>query len=470
MSGQKRMTRAGAAAGADSSGTRRARSGPARGRVVVVLGMHRSGTSALTRGLQVLGVDLGRQLIGAIPGNNDKGFWEDAQINGFNDGLLRKLGSAWDRLNTADPDALLGHGLDEERAIAAGLLRARIQPGSVFAFKDPRTAVLLPFWQQVFDTLEVDASYVVAVRNPAEVAQSLVRRDGMETLKALLLWLAYSVAAVRYTQDNQRVFVAYSSVMQDAERQLRRIAGALRLPSPDANPAELLAYADDFLAPELRHHVAPAEALSDPASTPPLVDELYQLLKQAADDDVPARGPTWEARWARIESRFADLLPLLCQMDRLETRPPSAGPVSRPGGDRPAASAEFVPLREFTSLGSSVPPEFRNLVHRWSLDSVQHDRIQQDEAARVIVSGWVWPKSAAEVRVAMRQEGVTRSYPMNVARPDVVQALQGECGAASGSSQCGFRYAVKRGTDFEIGFEVDGWLFWLYRAATPAEA
>ena len=66
--------------------------------IIVVLGMHRSGTSLITRSLQVLGVDLGEHLIPAISGDNDKGFWEDVDINDFDNALLTKIGSAWDRL------------------------------------------------------------------------------------------------------------------------------------------------------------------------------------------------------------------------------------------------------------------------------------------------------------------------------------------------------------------------------------
>lgn len=55
----------------------------AMNRIVVVLGMHRSGTSVIARGLQVLGVDLGEKLIGGIAGNNEKDLWQDAEINDF---------------------------------------------------------------------------------------------------------------------------------------------------------------------------------------------------------------------------------------------------------------------------------------------------------------------------------------------------------------------------------------------------
>ena len=64
-------------------------------KVIVVLGMHRSGTSVVTRGLQVLGVDLGTRLLAAEQGVNDKGFWEDMDITAFDVDLLCALGHDW---------------------------------------------------------------------------------------------------------------------------------------------------------------------------------------------------------------------------------------------------------------------------------------------------------------------------------------------------------------------------------------
>lgn len=449
---------------AEVRGAPKVRDVRSRDRVVVVLGMHRSGTSALARGLQVLGVDLGQQLIGPIPGNNEKGFWEDSDINRFNDHLLHKLGSAWDRVAAVDESTLLADNLHDEREAAGALLRSRLRPGIVFAFKDPRTAVLLPFWQQVFRALRLDADYVVAVRNPAEVVQSLLRRDGMDEVKAVMLWLAYSVSAVRYTQGLERVFVAYGNLMENAGKELRRVSLALRLPPPENNPTELAAYTNDFLSPELRHHVAAAGELSDSTSTSPVVDELYQILAQAATDRTAVLGVPWQECWAKIEARFADMLPLLRRLDRLETQP-NATPDARSSSEMDGGDT-FVPLRKFSSLGNSLDPEFGRLVHRWSIDSFRDGSMLQEGAEHLVISGWVWPTSTAEVQLATRQGGVTRSYPMNVERPDVVQSLQVECDNGSASSVCGFKYTVLGGKDFEIGFEIDGWLFWLYRAAS----
>ena len=65
-------------------------------RVIVVLGMHRSGTSVLSRGVQCLGVDLGDNLKTAPNPANPKGYWEDKDMVSINEELLSQLGLRWD--------------------------------------------------------------------------------------------------------------------------------------------------------------------------------------------------------------------------------------------------------------------------------------------------------------------------------------------------------------------------------------
>ena len=77
----------------------------APGRLVLVLGMHRSGTSTLARGLRVLGVALGKNLLPAHP-CNPKGFFEDAGLYAFNKALLAQLGLTWRSPEAPDTAAL----------------------------------------------------------------------------------------------------------------------------------------------------------------------------------------------------------------------------------------------------------------------------------------------------------------------------------------------------------------------------
>ncbi|MDX1722555.1 MAG: glycoside hydrolase family 99-like domain-containing protein [Pseudomonas sp.] len=287
-------------------------------RIVVVLGMHRSGTSAITRGLQVLSLDLGNKLISGLPGNNEKGFWEDAEINAFNEALLKKLDSAWHRLAKLDDQALLRPEFSLERKAAATLLQGKLPDNAVFAFKDPRTSILLPFWQNIFTQLGLSPSYLITIRNPLDVAESLHKRDGFAQVKGLMLWAKYVVGALRETQQQQRVFVTYDAMLEAPAEQLARIADALELPPPEAAPQALREFTEEFLTPALRHNVAALDRLGDRLQVSPFVHELYQLLQQLAADKLPANGKAFEQRWQAFEQRYIEFLPLLAHSDMLE--------------------------------------------------------------------------------------------------------------------------------------------------------
>ena len=437
-------------------------------RIVVVLGMHRSGTSVITRGLQVLGVDLGDKLMGGIPGNNEKGFWEDAEINDFNNSLLLKLGSGWDRLNALDEVALLGAEFAQKRNQALNLLRGKLSSDSIFAFKNPRTAILLPFWQVIFNDLDLSVSYLIAVRNPMEVAESLHRRDGISLLKGLLLWVKYSVAAVRGTQGARRMFVSYAALMQDPLSQLKRIAQVLDLPSPETNQQGLFEYTEEFLSPELRHNVSAVDALLAPGQIPPFVSDFYRFLLQLASDKYPPNGEEVERAWLTIEKHYADFVPLLNKFDQLEHEVQTVQPGKSQSQGIPAAVAmqvrepQYRELRSFIDHLGTVYADFTKYIYSWNLESIQAGSRLQTEAGRMVVSGWVMGNAPSAVHIAMRQDGVTRCYPLNVERPDVVQALMNENPAGAMSRFCGFSYAMKSDTAFDIGFEVEGWIFWLY--------
>lgn len=440
----------------------------ATNRIIVVLGMHRSGTSVITRGLQVLGVDLGDRLIGGIAGNNEKGFWEDAEINDFNNSLLLKLGSGWGRLNAIDEVALLGTAFAEERNQALALLRGKLRSDSIFAFKDPRTAVLLPFWQAIFNDLGLSVSYLVAVRNPMEVAESLHRRDGISLLKGMLLWVKYSLAAVRGTQGMQRVFVAYAEVMQEPRLQLKRISQALDLPDPELNQQGLFEYAEEFLSPELRHNVSAVDALLAPGQIPPFVRDFYRFLLQLASDKYASNGEEVDRAWPSIEKHYADFVPLLNQFDLMEHGTLAGQTIEGQNLDvsptmvPQARQPQFRNLSSFIDHLGSVYADFSRFIYRWNLESIQEGKRLQAQDGRMVVSGWVVGNTPARIHLATRQDDVTRCYPLNVERPDVVQAVSSEKPSASTNLFCGFSYALKSDTAFEIGFEVDGWIFWLY--------
>ena len=165
-------------------------------KIIVVLGMHRSGTSALTRGLQTLGVDLGDRLMPPLAENNEKGFWEDLDINALNLEMLDFLNKDWHFLSPiqlSDVDILCKNGY-ETRALE--LLRKKTSNTEIFGFKDPRVTKLLPFWMVVFRKSELDVNYIITLRHPLSVCKYLWLSATALTLRRgpFCGWSMYSVA------------------------------------------------------------------------------------------------------------------------------------------------------------------------------------------------------------------------------------------------------------------------------------
>ena len=155
--------------------------------IVLVLGMHRSGTSLCSHILSAIGVDMA-DVTSPAPAN-PRGHWERWEIVEFHDrilGLFNRdylgrfhdfpLPVAW----WADPRVA------QIRRKMIAFLAARMGEGC-FGFKDPRTVRLLPVWHQIFTELKLAPKIVLCLRNPAQVARSLNARDGSSRSRRISL-------------------------------------------------------------------------------------------------------------------------------------------------------------------------------------------------------------------------------------------------------------------------------------------
>lgn len=285
--------------------------------IFVVLGMHRGGTSAITRGLKVLGVDLGTNLIPASIGVNDRGFWEDAEINAINIRLLNALNVDWHSLSPPDRSGFLASDARDLIPLALNLLGSRTRSHLRFGLKDPRLPVLLPFWQNVFAQLGLTPHYVISCRNPLSVARSLATRDGFDPCKSHLLWLSHMFSSWSDTLDARRVVVDYDRLLDAPGLQLERIARGLGLhydPHSDA-AAE---YVDNFLTESLRHSRFGVQDLQAEAAVPSLTKDLYLALQQAASDSVSADDARLANRIEALQQTWFAMRPALTYLDDCE--------------------------------------------------------------------------------------------------------------------------------------------------------
>lgn len=269
----------------------------------LVLGMHRSGTSAVTQLLALAGASLPTNV---MPGDehNAKGYFEPWKIAIFDDERLRAAGSAWD-----DPFAFPFRPLppDEERTWidrALALFDEEFGQATWPLMKDPRVTALLPFWRAVLAERQVALRCVIPVRHPLAVAGSLARRDGFPPEKSVLVWSAYMLAAEAYTRDLPRAFVGYDALLADWRGEVARIEAAHGAPLPGLTAAKARAI-DGFLTADLRHN-AGDDGLSKLGWAGEIAAAVYDWFSaKAAGNDPSAKA--LETAAGKLASRQAEI-------------------------------------------------------------------------------------------------------------------------------------------------------------------
>ena len=291
-------------------------------RLAIVLGMHRSGTSAVTRGLAALGYSLGDHLMPPVADNNPKGFWEDRDLNRINVQVLAALGRDWDAFQPmggidGDVEPLVACRLQ-----ALALLRSRLDEQPAFAMKDPRMARLMAFWSPLLERLSSDCriDFVLAVRNPLSVALSLQRRDGFERIKSYYLWLGHMLDAYAGVLSQigrepgagnaTAVVVDFDQLMDAPQQQLARLADRLGLPF-EAASAAVAEYTGAFLDEALRHSMLTPSDLQIEPHVPADVCRVFELFAAASADQVSLWSDEFRSSMQECNARYRMLAPLL---------------------------------------------------------------------------------------------------------------------------------------------------------------
>jgi hypothetical protein len=235
-----------------SAGKGRTATGPngdaSRPVLLFVMGMHRSGTAALTRAISLCGGALPPGLAGANSGN-PLGYWEPRKAIYINEAILHRHRSNW-----ADPTLRLEDDgefdAEENDACVAeiGAFLDTLPAARLVVIKDPRITILSGMWLDAARAVGFDTRAVIAVRHPQEVIASLGRRDGASPELSSALWLKYSLLAERNTRGMPRVVVEYANLLDDWRRQMTRISEVLAV---DLNTRDEPAI-DEFLKQDLR--------------------------------------------------------------------------------------------------------------------------------------------------------------------------------------------------------------------------
>ncbi len=287
--------------------------------IIVVLGIGRNGTSAITRGLQVLGVDLGNRLMPPAEGNNEKGFWEDLDINALNIALLQALGHDWHSLTPVLAEELAVPVIKEFKLRAVEILRHRLRAADCFGINDPRISRVLPFWQSVFEHLRLRVSYLIACRNPMSVVRSLAKRDSFDLEKGYFLWLEHTICSLTQTANQNRIVVDYDRLMEEPALQLQRISRCLELAFDPEGP-EFNEFRRFFREDALRHTRFLPEDLDLEKLAPPGAAALYKTLDRLAADTVQFENPEVASLLDRISAQLRENYTALRYMCTCEER------------------------------------------------------------------------------------------------------------------------------------------------------
>lgn len=287
-------------------------------RALLVLGMHRSGTSAVTGAIAQLGAAAPLTLMPAN-GCNERGFWESLRIMALNDELLASAGSAWHDWRAFDAGWYASPLMDGYTTRAKQLIEEEFGAADLFVLKDPRICRILPFWSTALGEMNIASRIVIPVRSPLEVAHSLASRDGFSREKALLIWLRHVLDAERETRHLPRAVVAMDDFLEDWRGSIKAIGRALEIDWPrfDASAA---AAVDDFLSRDLKHQIAPVDALPPVfAWTIKAYDAMLALrdnpqsrLARGALDDV---GSSFDAACAFMGPAFVEISARVAQVE-----------------------------------------------------------------------------------------------------------------------------------------------------------
>ena len=264
---------------------------------VFVLGMHRSGTSAATRLVNLLGVptcveeDL-------LPGtaDNPRGYWESGSLTAVNDRILATFESDWACPPALDPgweDTLALDGLRSEARDAF----PRVFPTEQWVWKDPRNSITLPFW---LGCLEVEPVVVFMHRNPLEIAASLAARDDLGRPYGLALWERYVQSCLPAVSGLRTLVTTYDEILDDPRAWCEGVCDFLN--GAGVATGELAANALDYVDTELRHtRFTREDVVGDPAVSNAQRELLVVLEGLRGDHKVlsapalPPETPTTEA-------------------------------------------------------------------------------------------------------------------------------------------------------------------------------
>jgi hypothetical protein len=265
------------------------------GQPIVILGMYRSGTSAVSGALVELGLYMGTEEALFSPNEfNPDGHWELKDMMVLNERLIKALRSDY------FPARWLPDSWSEEpftdRMVAdlRGLLNRHFSNRSHWGWKEPATSILLPLYKAALTEEGVAGRYLICARHPMSVLSSLLKRfistpmesfsTGPQDLpgikeRLMSMWVSYMLSALRETKGATRHLMVYERFLQEPMKYVERLSNGFLTWQPTTEQKQAAAAT---VKPQLSHSkYGPGHELRD---WPTIVGRTYDLCLRADED------------------------------------------------------------------------------------------------------------------------------------------------------------------------------------------
>ena len=350
---------------------------------ILVLGMHRSGTSATAGALELCGVALGSELL--APGDdNPKGYFEHERAVGIDERLLAALGSGWADVRPLPTGWQDGPAAREAIEEVDALLASDFVDTPLFALKDPRMCRLLPAWLPALSGRGVRVVALFVARDPVEVAASIEARNGWASPLGKLLWLRHTCDAEAATRGIARTAIAYDALLADPARSLSAALARVGVALPSMPEHALRAFADA----DARHQRGTGMRDGDHLFAAPVAQAADALAAIAGGADA----------WGRIEAAGAAL-------DEAWHR--SGGTLDALAGMAMDIERKARAVRDAASIETSRLQSELNAQLAWSEVAVREREALQAEAAGLrsdLTAQLAWSEVAVREREGLQAE------------------------------------------------------------------
>lgn len=265
---------------------------------IFVIGMHRSGTSAMAGALHQLGISIGKDIM-APNEYNEKGYFENNKVYILNEQLLQLLGVNWSTTYMIEKDWWKNEQLlSSHKKKLFNYIDCEFEEEPVFLIKDPRISVLLPFWTDSMLAKGIESKFIILLRDPYSVTKSLKERDGFTFQKSERLWADYNLKIEYFTRNFDRIFVKYSELIENPDTVIKLVRDFLGVDIKDANNS-----VNEFLDSSLCHHRPNDDSIQSRYA------KIYDILANTNNHRKQTQRAWYDEYQSRLDGEVEKLAP-----------------------------------------------------------------------------------------------------------------------------------------------------------------